>query len=207
MQTFERLLLPQMVLVGSAGRNSGKTTLACEVIAQFAQQAPVYALKVISVEQAGAPCHRGGKGCGLCTNFPGNFELVEETGRQPGKDTAQMLAAGAEKAFLLKTLKGSIPAAVEHFMAKVPHGALVVCESNTLALHVQPGVFLFAALGPQEEGAYKPSAKQVAHLADCVVHPRPGVAAGLLQLHRGEGGTLRAALLPQAGTAQSPAGA
>lgn len=182
----ERLYEPRLVLIGAAGRNSGKTLLACDVIAAYAKEYPVYALKIIGIERAGEECHRGGAGCGMCTNLSGNYELREETGENGGKDTARMLQAGAHRAFLLRSLKSSMYEAFWDFVKRVPQNALIVCESNSLRLSVRPGVFLFAGAA----GEMKPSARAVAGYADYLLPAGEHAAARLIRVQQGADGSL-----------------
>ena len=183
-----QLSIPQLVLIGAAGRNSGKTLLACDVISAYAKLHPVYALKIIKIERAGEECHRGSEGCGICTNLSGDFELREETGENRGKDTARMLQAGAERAFLLRSLKSSLLEAFINFLSLVPKGALIVCESNSLRLSVRPGVFLFAGTA----GEMKPSARAVAGYADYRLAYGEAAAAKLVRVEQNADGSLSA---------------
>ena len=174
------LQVPQMVMIGSFGRNSGKTTLACGLIRQWHGRWPIYGLKVVSIDRADGHCHRGTEGCGICTSLAADFELVEESGPQTDKDTSQMLAAGADKVFLLKSLKTALPRAVRAFMRQVPENALIICESNTLRKHVWPGVFLFVARSISEIEGMKDSAREVFHLADRLMLPHSGNAGRVI---------------------------
>ena len=85
------LNIEQMVLIGSTGRNSGKTTLAVELIKKYKDKFPVIALKITTIHNKDRKCHRGGDGCGACTNMKGNFELLEESGKDKNKDTSLLL--------------------------------------------------------------------------------------------------------------------
>lgn len=184
----ERLYEPRLVLIGAAGRNSGKTLLACDVIEAYAKEHLIYALKIIGIERAGEECHRGGAGCGMCTNLCGDFELREETGENAGKDTARMLLSGAHRAFLLRSLKSRMGEAFLDFRERVPQNALIVCESNSLRLHVRPGVFLFAG----SSGEMKPSARAVADYADYLLPAGERAAARLVQVQEAADGSLSA---------------
>ncbi len=184
----EQLSIPQLVLVGAAGRNSGKTLLACDVISAYAKRHTVYALKIISIERAGEDCHRGSEGCGICTKLSGDFELRQETGENPGKDTARMLRAGAQRAFLLRSLKSRMLEAFIDFLSLVPKDALIVCESNSLRLYVRPGVFLFAGTA----GDMKPSARAVAGYADYLLAYGEAAAATLVRVEQNADGSLSA---------------
>jgi len=182
------LAVPQMVLIGAFGRNSGKTTLACQLIRE--RKAPVYAVKVIAIDKANSGCHRGEDGCGICSSLRGSYELYEETGEFPEKDTAQMLAAGAQKAFLLKSLKVSMGDAIRYFMSQVPKGTIVVAESNTLRKFVEPGVFMFAGLKPETEDGMKQSARMVYRQADLFLTPGDGYVTKAISIKKNSSGMI-----------------
>ncbi len=186
METFTApRLAPEMALIGALGRDNGKTTLACTLIEKLAKCAPVVALKVICVEDPARPCHRGGEGCGLCGGLQGPFDLREEALKNAWnseKDTARMLRAGAEKAYLLRSRPACMERAAEAFFARLPKGRLVVCESNRMRFAVKPGVFLLctpphtAQTGPEGQGVQneaekggKPWARQLLPLADALL--------------------------------------
>ena len=183
----ERLFVPQLILVGAHGRNSGKTLLACDVIKKYGKRFPIYALKIISISCAGEPCHRGDEGCGMCTSLKDPFELIEENDPNSAKDTARMLQAGATKSFLLKSLKSCVYDAFVDFLGRTPKDSLIVCESNTLRKHVRPGVFLFAS---SEDGTMKPSAREVVSSADSLLPPGDSSAALRVRILKNADGSL-----------------
>lgn len=161
--SYINLVLPRVLLIGSAGRNSGKTTLACNLINRYNTSENIYALKIISIEKANSGCQRGGKGCGICTSLSGKYELIEEDAKNIYKDTSKMLIAGASKSFLLKTLKNSIEEAFCEFVKLVPDDAIIIVESNSLRKFVVPGLFVFA---DNNQKQMKQSAKEVYKYAD-----------------------------------------
>jgi hypothetical protein len=158
---------PNLVLVGSSGRDAGKTTAALALIDALNRLAPdrVVALKVTTAGEPGAGCHRGGEGCGACF-FERPFELDEETDPSTGKDTSRLLAAGAARSFWLRARPDSIADGFLAFQAQLPPLALVVAESNSLRRAVEPGLFIMLAdIG----GSSRPSAELVAPMADLLV--------------------------------------
>lgn len=159
--------VPQMLLIGSTGRNSGKTTIAAAGIDKWKDSFPVIALKVTCVEKRGGECPRGGHGCGACSSLQGNFDLLEETDAHTKKDTSILLAAGAQKVYWLKTLKSHIGEGIRHFLTLVPEDALVICESNSLRNVVDPGVFIM--LNNSGDAPVKKSAGNVMHKADILI--------------------------------------
>lgn len=188
------LNMPNMVMIGSFGRNSGKTTLATTLIKHWRNQWPVFGLKVVCVSENGE-CHRGRAGCGGCTGFTGGFVLQEEFGAAPGKDTSRLLHAGAKRVFLLKSKREALPQALRAFLQQVPTGVLIVCESNSLRKIVQPGVFLMAAGDVQataDKTSSKPQARAVAHLADATLLPQSDKALQHIRVRVLPQGGLRA---------------
>ena len=81
------LQAPNMLLIGSTGRNIGKTELACELIRRAAPAQTVTAAKITVIRESGGRCPRGGEGCGACTSLDGDYDLMQETNRDGVKDT------------------------------------------------------------------------------------------------------------------------
>ncbi|MDR3341665.1 MAG: hypothetical protein LBT14_02550 [Treponema sp.] len=158
-----------MILIGSSGRNSGKTTLAMELIRRWKVRFSITALKVTTIAHAGGACHRGGEGCGACS-IASKYVLEEEQDRGSDKDTIQMLRAGAAQVFWLRSLRGSLAEAYTGFLEKALPDTLIICESNSLREVVQPGCFIMLKSGTED--AIKASAAAVANLANITL-PSP----------------------------------
>lgn len=161
------LCIPQMILIGSSGRNSGKTTIAVKLIDQLKNKFSIIGLKITTIEQKNGKCPRGGDGCGTCSNLKGNFELLEETNKNSKKDTSILLAAGAEKVYWLKCLKTDIDSAISAFMTLISENALIICESNSLRNVVDPGIFVM--LNNTKNNIIKKSASEVVDKADIII--------------------------------------
>ena len=158
---------PRMLLVGGAGRNSGKTRFSCALIRHFSRARKVVGLKVTVIKERGGRCPRGNDSCGVCTSLDGDFEITREYGDPPGKDTSLMVEAGAHPVFWMRVMREHLEAGVEALRARVGHDALCICESNSLRHAVDPG--LFVMVRARGSNRYKRSARQVLHLADWVV--------------------------------------
>jgi hypothetical protein len=161
----------QMILIGSSGRNAGKTTLAEDLIHRWKDSFPITALKVTTIADKGAACHRGVDGCGICTAMSAEF-LLEKTSdyenyNTSNKDTSKLLRAGASHVFWLRSLKASLKDGYCSFMEKVLPDSLVICESNSLREFVKPGGFIMLVRKGSE--AIKPSAAGVFALADITI--------------------------------------
>lgn len=162
-----RLQRPEMLMIGATGRNTGKTELACRIIRRYAASVPIAGLKVTTVERADGSCPHGGEGCGACSSLDEPWCLTRELDDDSGKDTSRLLASGAREAYWLRVKHGGLVEGAEALLARVPLGYAAVCESNSLSTVVEPGLFL--QVRAASERTVKPSARTVAHLADCVV--------------------------------------
>jgi len=97
--------LDGMLMIGSAGRNIGKTELACALIKKFGKTTDITGIKVTTIKAKDGQCPRGGRGCGVCSSLDGDFWITEETDSNSHKDTARLLAAGASRVFWLRVMK------------------------------------------------------------------------------------------------------
>ncbi|MDR0663139.1 MAG: hypothetical protein LBF80_03550 [Spirochaetaceae bacterium] len=152
----------RLILIGSTGRNSGKTFLAAELIRRFSP-VPVTALKVTGIERHGGPCPRGGEGCGVCA-ISGDFCLEQELSAHGAKDTSVLLAAGAERVFWLRCLRSALASGFNAFLERAGDESIIISESNSLREVVEPAAFIM--IHDAEGGIPKPSAQKNAGKAD-----------------------------------------
>ena len=123
--------IPHLLLIAGNGRNVGKTTLACKIIARFANKTEVIGLKITPhfhpVNEADVVFKTD------------NFVIVNE--RQiSSKDSSLMLQAGAKKVFFVMAQREVFYEAVEKLLQLLPDN-LIVCESGGLHDWVTPGLF------------------------------------------------------------------
>jgi molybdopterin-guanine dinucleotide biosynthesis protein A len=154
-------------MIGGAGRNTGKTMFACEVIRRLADRWRVVGVKVTTLTDREGPCPRGGQGCGACHSLTGDYQITEERAASRHKDTQQMLAAGAREAYWLRVAHEHLEDGVGDLLARIPRGCCVVCESNSARQVLEPGLFVVIRDGV--DGGIKASCRQVFHLADRIV--------------------------------------
>lgn len=148
-----------IVVVGGAGRNSGKTSVICDILSAM-PEARWTAIKLTS-DAHGADLREP--------------LLCWETVAGSRKDTERFLAAGAERSVWIRTPGEALAAAVR----PLTQGNVLI-ESNSVLDVLEPDLFLFVQATP--EASYKPSAgKQVAR-ADAIVVG--AISAGTLQLIR-----------------------
>ena len=160
----DRIRIPSILLVGSAGKNSRKTTLACAILSRFARQRAIVGVKVTTVRGNETSCPRDARGCGVCSSLSGMYDIAEELDRHSGKDTARMLASGARQVFWLRAREGHLREGLQALLNGLLPGTLVVAESNTASRFLDPGVFLMV----REQGSdtLKPSALEAMTYVD-----------------------------------------
>jgi len=155
-----------MLLIGSSGRNTGKTRLAIDIIKNNRQRTEIFGLKVTTIEEKDGTCPHGRKGCGVCSSMEGDFLILEEKDGSLEKDTSLLLNAGAKKVYWLIVLEEALKLGAEALMKVIPQDSVIVAESNRLRLAVKPGLFIML-INP--EGGIKPSADRVRPLADLII--------------------------------------
>jgi hypothetical protein len=159
--------LPGMLLLGSTGRNSGKTEFACGVLNRFCRNHTLIGLKVTIIRDNDGSCPRGGEGCGVCTSLEGPFDITEETNREGIKDTSRMLRTGADRVFWLRVRSACVEEGLKALLEIIGPDAVTVCESNSLRHTVEPG--LFVMVRNSRTTACKPTALSVMEYADRIV--------------------------------------
>jgi len=158
--------LPNFLVIGAYSRNAGKTTFSTEIIKEL--KGPVTALKVTIIkDDERIACPRGGSGCGVCTSLSSDFEISEELDTKTGKDTSELLAAGAEKVYWLRVREGFEEPGLEAVLKQIPSDKAVICESNSIMHSIIPSLFFL--LKSKTEKNKKKSAISVEDKADCIV--------------------------------------
>jgi len=163
------LKAPHMLLIGAAGRNTGKTEFACTLLRRFSTLQPITAIKitVIRSDESRGSCPRGGSGCGVCSSLEGEYDITEETDRDGSKDTSRLLRAGANHVFWLRVLDTHMAEGLAALDGHIdPHNP-IICESNSIRRAVEPGLFFMVK--DKRSSEFKPTARAVADLADRTV--------------------------------------
>jgi len=157
----------EMLLIGSAGQNCGKTLLACSIIKRFSPQYPMIGIKVSTIHEKSEKCAQECREGGASSRIEWPFCITEELNSGSGKDTSRLLAAGARKVFWLLVVEGKIEAGLAALFKQIPPKTMLVCESNSVRTVLKPGVFLIMKEKKQRD--FKPSAREVRNLADRIV--------------------------------------
>ena len=149
-----------LLIVGGTARNVGKTELACRIIKKISTNNSVYALKVSAIFPDEGIYH------GDHSGESGDQNLFEETRADTAKDTSRMLRAGAKRVFYLRCEDKGILDAFNRFRNQLPANTAIVCESNSLAEYVQPGLLIMVKKDGEE---IKPRARVRLELADLII--------------------------------------
>lgn len=155
------------ILIGSSGRNSGKTEFACRLISQHAHEFPVYAVKVKRVCLDKDQCDQKCSDCRIGDVPPEGFEISEESCSLNNKDTSRMLAAGAHKVFFLKSTSENLQQGFEKLMNQIPENVPVICESNGLRHIFEPGLYI--VIQNNDSDSIKESYSSTLHHANRII--------------------------------------
>lgn len=153
-----------ILIIGSTGRNTGKTVFACKLLENHSPQNEIIGVKVIPVDKNEVKCHRGSESCGICSSLIGDYQIIEEEDRNSEKDTSRMLRAGAKKSYLLLIDRNSLEKGIHAFLKIVPEKALIIIESNSIRNVLEPG--LFVVIKELNNNSIKRTCSEVIGLAD-----------------------------------------
>lgn len=118
-----------IIVVGGSGRKAGKT-LAAEMLIRAFPEARWLAVK-ISRHAHGAS----------------GWSLDRQEAPDPGNDTGRFLAAGACEAWWLRAEQDRLAEAVPELQGLMSRFENVILESNSIAEHISPDIYLFVANG------------------------------------------------------------
>lgn len=158
---------PNILMIGAAGRDVGKTEFACRLIARYASTQKVIGVKVTTIKERDASCPRGDEGCGVCSSLQQNYCLMLETPGLKGKDTTRMLKAGAHQVYWLRVRAECLEEGIEALLQHLPQKTVVVLESNSARRVLEPGIFI--VIRHAGIPAIKPSCAAVIEYARCVI--------------------------------------
>lgn len=161
----------RLIVVGGHTRSIGKTQLVCDVIGAF-PHANWVAGKI--TQYGHGVCAQNGENCD-CAPDEHICAIDWETRADTGTDSARFLAAGAKRAFWLRTKQGYLAegmpmlreALVGILREEDGDSATVIVESNSLMQFVKPSLYL-AVVDPTRED-FKDSARAALDRADVLV--------------------------------------
>ncbi|TVQ93354.1 MAG: hypothetical protein EA393_02305 [Bacteroidetes bacterium] len=148
--------LPNLLLISGTGQNSGKTTLACKLIAECSIQFPITAIKI------SPHFHEPTPRLPEIAAYEG-FVIYEEILHDTGKDSSRFLDAGAKRVYYITAQRDSQYNAMETLLEKIPAGTPIICEAGGLHHHFKPGLHIVTI------SKNKPPQKEIPQSADLVV--------------------------------------
>ena len=151
------LVIPQLLIVAGTGRNSGKTTLVCDIIRSNCPHQRLAAIKV-------SPHFHDMVPDGEVLEEREDLFLMEETNRETGKDSSRMLSAGAWRVFYAMATDETVREVLGRVLRRLPEGTALICESGGLRKYVQPGLFL--VMHRESQARVKPEAEKLKQMAD-----------------------------------------
>jgi hypothetical protein len=129
--------VPGMIMIGGNSRNSGKTSIACNIISKLSATQEVIGLKVTSIRPGEEDLHGNHN-----LELNDNYTIFEELNAESQKDTSKMLKAGATRVYYIRVDENFTKQAILHFLATYVNNQLIVCESRSLRRIITPGLFV-----------------------------------------------------------------
>jgi hypothetical protein len=130
--------LKNVLLISGTGRNTGKTTFACKVIAHFSEQFDLVALKISPhYHETGLTPEQ------LVINA--GYRILKERDAESGKDSSRMLKAGARESIFIQCSDEFLLDAMHSLPAWIREDVPVICESGSLGDYIVPGVHLLVS--------------------------------------------------------------
>ncbi len=120
-----------LIIVKGNGRNVGKTEFICRLIEKVSKWQTVVGLKVSSIAPA---IEEKWGGC--------SSQIFEELVTDNYKDTSLMLQSGASRALYIQEDGTNLSAAYLEVKSMLDKDTLIICESNSLAQHIQPELLI-----------------------------------------------------------------
>ena len=141
-QETKRPFWPNLLLLAGSGRNTGKTSFACDIINYLSKAEDIIALKI------SPHIHLIDDTNPLLLNKRGL--IITEEMKLNRKDSSRMKQAGAAHSFYVQAVDGKIPELLQWLKNKWPKG-LFICESGGMIDHIKPGLFFFLKIDPIPE--------------------------------------------------------
>jgi hypothetical protein len=127
-----------LVVVGGHSRNIGKTSVVAGLIAAL-PQARWSAVKI--TQHGHGICSAAGEPCDCAIEYDHPFALSQE--RAPtGTDSGRFLAAGAERAYWLRTPVGQLGHAMPELRRILDSSTNAILESNSVLNYLRPDLYL-----------------------------------------------------------------
>jgi hypothetical protein len=156
-----------VVVIGGHSRNVGKTSVVAGLIAAL----PEYHWTAVKITQYGhGLCSLNGESC-HCATDDHSWAISEEKDRSGDSDTSRFLAAGALRAWWVRTEQGRLAEAIPTIRRRLAESRNAILESNSILKFVRPDLYL-TVLDPATAD-FKRSAQLFLDQADAVILHAP----------------------------------
>lgn len=145
-----------IIVIGGQAKDIGKTGVVCALIAAMPERRWT-AIKISSAH--GRP--------GDCAPLDCAAAIAEERDPTTGADSSRYLAAGAARAFWVRTAEGQLAQAMPGIRAAIAAAENVILESNSILGWLQPD--LYATVLDPRIAAFKASALRYLDRADAIL--------------------------------------
>ena len=175
-----------IIAVGGQTRNVGKTTVVESIIRAFPERNWT-AMKITQhghgvCSEVGVPCH-----CSDVNDEPEHPFAIDEEVRPSSTDSGRFFAAGAKRAYWLRTAQGELAYGLPVFRKIADEAENLIVESNSLIGFLRPALYLTVV--DYSIADFKDSARRLLDRADAVVVVEsaiavpnwPGIPAALIQ--------------------------
>lgn len=153
--------LPAFLIISGNGRNTGKTTFACKVIASVSKQYPLTAIKV-------SPHFHPEEDRGEIILKDKHFIIRKEENPQRDKDSSRMLRAGASQVYYLEVLDAHLEEAMDTLLSIRQTEGPVICESGGMRSFIKPSLFIMT--NSKDSQDLKAGFKNLVPLADKIIY-------------------------------------
>ncbi|MGH9539472.1 MAG: hypothetical protein ACRD3H_16220 [Terriglobales bacterium] len=152
-----------IIVIGGHSRSVGKTSVVAGLIAALSE----FNWTALKVTQYGhGVCSANGEPC-HCATDDHSWAISEERDRAGKSDTSRFLAAGAVRAWWVRTEQGRLAEAMSTVRRRLAESAHVILESNSIIKFVRPDLYL-TVLDP-DTADFKKSAQEFLNQADAII--------------------------------------
>jgi hypothetical protein len=152
-----------IIVIGGHSRSVGKTSVVAGLIAAL----PEYNWTALKITQHGhGICSADGEPC-HCAADDHSWAISEEQDRWGKSDTSRFLAAGAVRAWWVRTEQGRLAEAMPEVRQKLAECQNAILESNSVLKFLRPDLYL-TVLDPATAD-FKKSAQELMDRADAVI--------------------------------------
>ncbi len=127
-----------LLVIGGHSRSVGKTSVVAGLIAAL----PEFHWTAAKITQYGhGICSANGEACD-CASNDHSWAISEEQSRAGDSDTSRFLAAGADRAYWVRTEQGRLAEAMPALRARIKSANHVILESNSVLKFLRPDLYL-----------------------------------------------------------------